>query len=183
MPLEIVFWEPQKLASAKTPLLKPYYRLHGTYSIELRDECISFAVPSIYARRAKGTVNCVNTQTPSATLRPRGFVPRTNCVCPWDKLGFHCVKPKGSNEVSSGTGDSQRGFALNRGSARIIRNSNPYFYSASGRFAQMTRISDSSATSPDFFGANRDESIRANHATKNEVVTQGQPDSKSLLVL
>ena len=29
MPLEIVFLEPQKLASAKTPLLKPYYRLHG----------------------------------------------------------------------------------------------------------------------------------------------------------
>ena len=29
MPLEIVFLEPQNWASAKTPLLNPYYRLHG----------------------------------------------------------------------------------------------------------------------------------------------------------
>ena len=47
--------------------------------------------------------------------------------------------------------------------ARIIRNWHPYFYSASGRFAWITRISDS-RVSPD----SRDsrESIRANHATK-----------------
>ena len=30
--------------------------------------------------------------------------------------------------------------------ARIIRNRNPYFYSASGRFARITRISDNHAT-------------------------------------
>ena len=29
MPLEIVFFGASKLASAKTPLLNPYYRLHG----------------------------------------------------------------------------------------------------------------------------------------------------------
>ena len=44
--------------------------------------------------------------------------------------------------------------------ARIIRNQNPYFYSASGRFARITRISDS-RESPD-----SRESIRENHATK-----------------
>ena len=47
--------------------------------------------------------------------------------------------------------------------ARIIRNRNPYFYSASDRFAQMTRISDS-RESPD--SRESCESIRANHATK-----------------
>ena len=45
--------------------------------------------------------------------------------------------------------------------ARIIRNRNPYFYSASGRFARITRISDS-RESPD--------SIHANHATKAKVL-------------
>ena len=44
--------------------------------------------------------------------------------------------------------------------ARIIRNCHPYFYSASGRFARITLISDS-RESPD-----SRESIRANHATK-----------------
>ena len=48
--------------------------------------------------------------------------------------------------------------------ARIIRNWNPYFYSASGRFAQITRISDS-CESPD--SRESCESIRANHATKH----------------
>ena len=47
--------------------------------------------------------------------------------------------------------------------ARIIRNWNPYFYSASGRFARSTRISDS-RESPD--SRESCESIRANHATK-----------------
>ena len=47
--------------------------------------------------------------------------------------------------------------------ARIIRNSNPYFYSASGRFARITRISDS-RESPD--SRESCESICANHATK-----------------
>ena len=47
--------------------------------------------------------------------------------------------------------------------ARIIRNRNPYFYSASGRFAGITRISDS-RESPD--SRESCESIRANHATK-----------------
>ena len=47
--------------------------------------------------------------------------------------------------------------------ARIIRNWNPYFYSALGRFARITRISDSRES-----GDSREscESIRANHATK-----------------
>ena len=47
--------------------------------------------------------------------------------------------------------------------ARIIRSWNPYFYSASGRFAQITRISDS-RESPD--SRESCELIRANHATK-----------------
>ena len=47
--------------------------------------------------------------------------------------------------------------------ARIIRNRNPYFYSASGRFARITRTSDS-RESPD--SRESCESIRANHATK-----------------
>ena len=47
--------------------------------------------------------------------------------------------------------------------ARIIRNRNPYFNSASGRFARITRISDS-RESPD--SRESCESIRANHATK-----------------
>ena len=51
----------------------------------------------------------------------------------------------------------------NRFATRIIRNWNPYFYSASGRFARITRISDS-RDSPD--SRESCESIRANHATK-----------------
>ena len=47
--------------------------------------------------------------------------------------------------------------------ARIIRSWNPHFYSASGRFAQITRIFDS-RESPD--SRESCESIRANHATK-----------------
>ena len=47
--------------------------------------------------------------------------------------------------------------------ARIIRNWDPYFYSTSGRFARITRISDS-RESPD--SRESCESIRANHATK-----------------
>ena len=48
--------------------------------------------------------------------------------------------------------------------ARIIRNWHPYFYSASGRFARITRLSDS-RESPD--SRESCESIRANHATKS----------------
>ena len=48
--------------------------------------------------------------------------------------------------------------------ARIIRNWNPYFYSAWRRFAGITRISDS-RESPD--SRESCESIRANHATKH----------------
>ena len=48
--------------------------------------------------------------------------------------------------------------------ARIIRNWNPYFYSASGRFARITRISGS-RESPD--SRESCESIRANHATNS----------------
>ena len=47
--------------------------------------------------------------------------------------------------------------------ARIIRNSNLYFYSASGQFAQITRISDSRES---LDSRESCESIRANHATK-----------------
>ena len=49
--------------------------------------------------------------------------------------------------------------------ARIIRNWNPYFCSSSGRFARITRISDS-RESPDL--RESCESIRANHATKRK---------------
>ena len=49
------------------------------------------------------------------------------------------------------------------GFARIIRNSNPYFYSASGRFARIIRISDS-RESPD--SRELCESIRADHAAR-----------------
>ena len=47
--------------------------------------------------------------------------------------------------------------------ARITRNSNPYFYRASSRFARITRISDS-RKSPD--SRKSCESISMNHATK-----------------
>ena len=47
--------------------------------------------------------------------------------------------------------------------ARIIRNWDPNFYSASGRFTWITQISDS-RESPD--SCESCESIRANHATK-----------------
>ena len=47
--------------------------------------------------------------------------------------------------------------------ARIIRNWNPYFYSASSRFARITRISDSRESGDSHESR---ESIRANHATK-----------------
>ena len=47
--------------------------------------------------------------------------------------------------------------------ARIIRNRNPYFYSASGRFARITGISDSRES---LDSRELCESIRANHATK-----------------
>ena len=47
--------------------------------------------------------------------------------------------------------------------ARIIRNWNPYFYSASGRFVRFTRISDSRESAD---SRESRESIRANHATK-----------------
>ena len=50
--------------------------------------------------------------------------------------------------------------------ARIIRNCDPYFYSASSRFARITRISDS-RESPD--SRESCESIRANHATKGPI--------------
>ena len=53
---------------------------------------------------------------------------------------------------------------------RIIRNWNPYFYSASGRFARIIRISDS-RESPD--SRESCESIRANHATKS--CSDGRP--------
>ena len=57
---------------------------------------------------------------------------------------------------------SRNGIRANR-FARIIHNWNPYFYSASGRFARITRISDS-RKSPD--SRESCESIRANHTTK-----------------
>ena len=47
--------------------------------------------------------------------------------------------------------------------ARIIRNWNPYFYSASGRFARITWIADSRESADSRASC---ESIRANHATK-----------------
>ena len=52
--------------------------------------------------------------------------------------------------------------------ARILRNSNPYFYGASGRFARIIRISDS-CTSPD--SRESCESICSDHATKSLTVS------------
>ena len=49
--------------------------------------------------------------------------------------------------------------------ARIIRNWNPNFYSASGQFARITQVSDS-RESPD--SRESCESIRANRATKGK---------------
>ena len=76
------------------------------------------------------------------------------------------TKPSSDTSWLSGTGDSQRdsreSIRANR-FARIIRNWNPYFYSASGRFARITWFSDS-RESPD--SRESCESIRANHATK-----------------
>ena len=51
--------------------------------------------------------------------------------------------------------------------ARIIRNWNPYFYSASGRLAWITRIPDS-REAPD--SSESCESIRADHATKGPMI-------------
>ena len=88
------------------------------------------------------------------------------------------LQHRGSRTDLSGTGDSQRdsreSIRANR-FARIIRNFNPYFYSASGRFARITRISDS-RESP----ASREscKSIRANHATK---ISIGKPLTPTLL--
>ena len=65
----------------------------------------------------------------------------------------------------SGTGDSQ---CDSRESIRANHSqSKPLFYSASSRFAQITRISDSRES-----GDSREscESIRANHATKCIIV-------------
>ena len=50
--------------------------------------------------------------------------------------------------------------------ARIDSREKPYFYSASGRFVRITRISDSHE-SPD--SRESCESIRANHATKTAI--------------
>ena len=52
--------------------------------------------------------------------------------------------------------------------ARIIRNWNPYFHSASGQFAWITQISDSREP-PD--SRKSRESIRTNHATKVHTCT------------
>ena len=64
----------------------------------------------------------------------------------------------------SGTGDSQPD---SRESIRANHSQlNSYFYSASGRFARITRISDS-RESPN--SRESCESIRANHATKGRL--------------
>ena len=60
--------------------------------------------------------------------------------------------------------------------ARIIGNLNPCFYSASGRFARITRISDS-RESPD--SRESCESIRANHATKMGPLSSPECSQKS----
>ena len=62
--------------------------------------------------------------------------------------------------------------------ARIIRNWNPYFYSVSGRFARITRISDS-RESPD--SRESCKSIRANHATKCQLTLSWAMIEKSKL--
>ena len=66
------------------------------------------------------------------------------------------------SEALSGTGDSQRD-SRESNSRESFAIETPYFYSVSGRFARITRISDS-RESPDSHESC--ESIRANHATK-----------------
>ena len=72
-------------------------------------------------------------------------------ICPWIRQDSQCAR---------GVGDSQLDSRESIRFARIIRNWHPYFHSASGRFAWITRISDS-RESPDSC-----ESIRTNRATK-----------------
>ena len=48
----------------------------------------------------------MNTSTFSASLRRR-FVLGTNWVCPWDKLGFHCVKKEEALGLSQGQPDQK----------------------------------------------------------------------------
>ena len=63
--------------------------------------------------------------------------------------------------------------------ARIIRTWNPCFYSVSGRFARITRISDS-RESPDSHESC--ESIRANHATKRGEIHYANEFSENIWV-
>ena len=85
------------------------------------------------------------------------------------ELGTQTQRKKVKKEVVpnlSGTGDSQRdsreSICANHSQLK------PYFYSSSGRFARITRISDS-RESPD--SRESCESIRANHATKRRIVS------------
>ena len=80
---------------------------------------------------------------------------------PWRSLSLSISFTNG--KVLSGTGDSPRNAIRANQFARIIRNCNPYVYTASARFARITRISDS-RKSPD--SRESCESIRPNHATK-----------------
>ena len=85
-------------------------------------------------------------------------------------IHIHCPVPRLSSHIGHGAitvldlvaRAIRNAIRANR-FARIIRNWNPYFYSASGRFARITRMSDS-RESPD--SRESCESIRANHATK-----------------
>ena len=61
--------------------------------------------------------------------------------------------------------------------ARIICNQNPYFYSASGRFARITRISDSRES---LDSRESCESIRANHATKSTCIPNSSQGNLTL---
>ena len=98
----------------------------------------------------------------------------SDCCCPWGSRACSTGRVFSPPKLESLPRDRKNNINLvarairnviraNR-FARIIRNWDPYFYSASGRFARISRSSDS-RESPD--SRESCESIRANHATKN----------------
>ena len=118
--------------------------------------------------------------SPSCAFKQKyANLPLGCCIC------IHCCLSEGDSQhilPSLGTKNMKslvarairNAIRVNR-FARIIRHRNPYFYSASGRFARITRISDS-RESPD--SRESCESIRANHATKMK--SEGEPSLQVL---
>ena len=121
------------------------------------------------------------TQTKSQTTPDSVFTRERRKLRPWCKFlgrensdhGLNFGLPRGGGRscllVARAIRNAIRAYRF----ARIIRNWNPYFCSASGRFARITRfgISDS-RESPD--SRESCESIRANHAAKSCLDEEGR---------